>query len=186
MEYYRILDNLEIPKDRWFLGSVNFENEWDFWKFIDTGDLELPKNKLSITIRNQGIPLDFTMADFELLVINTKTADLLNKDEVILIPITINDHNSNIDYFLLYIKNDVQCFDEVNSVFDKYENDDRVGPDKSGQIKTLYKLAVNKRMIAGQSIFRLSEYKSMIIIREDLMLKMKELKITGIKFKKVS
>jgi hypothetical protein len=186
MDYFRIYDNLDEPADRWFLGSVNFEKEWDFWKFIDTGNFELPGKELSITIRRQGIPLDFTMADFELLVINSRIADLLNTDEVILIPLKITGHFSDIDYYLLYIRNAVPCLDEENAVFDTYDTNDPVRPDLSGQIRTIYKLVLDKRKISSQGIFRLGGYPSMIIIREDLMLKIKELKTTGLKFKKVT
>jgi len=99
MDYFRIIDNLDEPANRWFLGSVNFDNEWDFWKYTDTGNFELPGRELSITIRRQGVPLDFTMADFELLVINSKIAALLDTDEVMLIPLIITGHFSDIDYY---------------------------------------------------------------------------------------
>jgi len=86
----------------------------------------------------------------------------------------------------LYIRNAVQCIDEANAVFDTYDTNDPVRPDLGGQIRTIYTLVLDKSKISSEGIFRLGGYPSMIIIREDLMLKMKELKTTGVKFKKVT
>ncbi|RZK11079.1 MAG: glycoside hydrolase family 3 protein, partial [Flavobacterium sp.] len=79
MEYYELVDELYVPKKRWFLGSINFDDKWDFWKYVQPGRVNIPDKELFVTVRSKGISLDFTMADFELLVINERVKALLNQ-----------------------------------------------------------------------------------------------------------
>ena len=186
MEYYRLLDNLNQPEKRWFLGSINFDNEWDFWKYVKAGNVEIPQKKLLINIREKGEPLDFSMADFELLIVNQRTADLFNPEEVILIPINIKGYDSKSIYFLMCIKYEVDCVDEEKSTFDKWMENDSIRPDKAGQYKMFYKLIINRNLIHNKDIFRIKGYNSIIIISESLMNKIKRENITGIKYQKVT
>ncbi|MFM7858616.1 MAG: hypothetical protein ACKO96_43530, partial [Flammeovirgaceae bacterium] len=81
-------------------------------------------------------PLDFTFADFELLILNQKVSNLLLKNEVQSIPIKINGYTSEKPHFLTTILNGIDCVDEEKSVFDKWESGNDIRPDKAGHYKT--------------------------------------------------
>lgn len=185
MDYYRLQNDLHYPR-RWFLGEVNFDGEWDFWKYLSAGEVETPNKELLVTVTEEGIPLDFTMADFELLVVNEKVTDLIDKDEIQLIPIKISGYTSENPYYLMVIKNQVDCVDEEKSDFDRWEINDPIRPDKAGQYKTFYKLFVNKEHCNDHNIFRIKGYNSIIVVSDNLKKIFEKYRILGVKYKKIS
>ncbi len=186
MEYFKLIDDLDNPPGRWFLSEVNFDDEWDFWKYITVGKVEPPKKDLIVNLKKEGFPLDFTFADFELMILNEKVSNLLRKDEVQLIPININRYTSKKPYFLTTVINEIDCVDEEKSVFDKWELNNDIRPDKAGQYKTFYKLFVKPGRCEGSNIFRLKNYNSVIIVSDELKTAFEKNNVTGVKFKKVS
>ncbi|MBK9413263.1 MAG: hypothetical protein IPN61_07510 [Bacteroidetes bacterium] len=185
MNYYRLIDELYIPSQRWFLGSVNFDKEFDFWKYVSTGDVEIPKKELIINIREKGIPLNFTMADFELLIVDEKTLQLFKKDEVMSIPVRIEGKENNLQYYILVIKDALDCVDEEKSVFDKWQIGSSIRPDKEGQFKFISKLVINRASVIGKELFRVKGFNVIIVINEELKNKFETNKITGISFIKL-
>jgi hypothetical protein len=186
MDYFELIDNLDNPPGRWFLSELNFDDEWDFWKYISVGKVEIPKKDLVVSLRKEGFPLDFTFADFQLMILNEKASSLLNKDEVQLIAVNINGYISRSPYYLTTIINEIDCVDEEKSIFDRWEIDNDIRPDKAGQYKTFYKLFVKQEKCGGNHIFRLKNYNSEIIVSESLKTAFEDNKIMGVKFKKVS
>jgi hypothetical protein len=75
MHYYRIVNDLEAP-GRWFLGEVDFSKDGEFWDYITAGEIPNPPAGLTIKISQHGLPLEITMADFELIVVNERAASL--------------------------------------------------------------------------------------------------------------
>jgi hypothetical protein len=184
--FYRLQDELNKPEGRWFLGSINFEGEWDFWRYVSAGEVDISSKELFVNIRDMGIPLDFTMADFELLIVNSKVANLVDKEEVQLIPLKVDGFKSEEVYYLMIVKNEFDCVDEEKSSFDKWEPNNSIRPDKAGQYKTFYKLVVKPESVTGKNIFRIKDYNGIIIISEDLKKKFEKGKVIGVKYKQVS
>lgn len=188
MHYYELLDELYIPKKRWFLGSVNFDGEWEFWKYVSPGKVDIPHKELFITTRKKGLPLDFTMADFELLIVNEKVKNLISEEEVQFIPIKLEtDPNSKINYYLMVVNKEIECVDESKSVFVKWEKDNPIRPDKAGEYKSFEKLILNPADIPKESdIFRLKKYDIVIVVSERMKLLLEENKVSGIQYKKIT
>jgi hypothetical protein len=190
MKYYRLLDELSKPTGRWFLKSINAveENKISIWKFLSPAKVILPdKEKLTIGIREEGRPLDFTFADFEALIVNEKVAFLLPDHECQLIPIEVDSIKDKHSYFVLVILNSVDCLDEDRSVFDKYLDDDPIRPDLAGDYKGIYKLLIDpNRITSDNTIFRLGKADNIIIINEMLKKQFERYSITGVKFKEVT
>ena len=186
MDFYKLQDNLYIPIDRWFLGSIDFDNEWEFWQYLNAGEINIPNKQLEISVKEEGIPLDFTFADFGILIVNEKTANLFNDNEVQLIPIRLKGYKNINKYFVMVVKNVLDCVDENKSVFTKWEKDNPIRPDKAGQYKSIYKLVIKSELANGHNIFRIKNYDVIIAISETLKKRLEELRITGIKFKKVT
>jgi hypothetical protein len=184
MDYYRLLDDLDYP-ERWFLGEVNFDDEWDFWKYVTTGEVEVPGKELFVTVNDEGTPLDFTMADFELLVVNNKVAELMDKAEVQRISLKIAGYTSVNPYYLMTLKNGVDCVDEEKSDFDRFEVDDPIRPDLAGQYKSFYKLVVDPNRCNGH-IFRIKNYEGAIIVSVKLKETFEKSGVTGVKYENVT
>jgi hypothetical protein len=117
MNYYRIVDDLDLP-NRWSLGEVDFDDEFDFWSYIQAGTVQEPSKELSINISDEGIPLEFTMAGFELIVVNEKAAALFKKNEVQLVPVKIGGLKSSSKHYILVIKHELDCIDKNKSDYD--------------------------------------------------------------------
>ena len=189
MKYYRLIDELNKPEDRWFLKSLNVvdENKISVWKFLTTTKLKLSNtDKLKMSVREGGRPLDFTFADFEVLVVNEKVAFLLSDEECQLMPVEIDNIKNGHTYFIAILLNSVECVDEGKSVFEKWQTDDPIRPDLAGEFKSLYKLFVDTDKIGNNAIFRLGKSDNIIIINENLKKQFELNGISGIKFKEVT
>lgn len=189
MKYYRLMDELYNPEDRWFLKSLNVvdENKISVWKFLSPEKVELPEmEKLTISIREEGRPLDFTFADFEVLVVNEKVAFFLSDEECQLIPVEIEGIKNGHSYFITVLLKSVDCVDESRSNFEKWQVDDPIRPDLAGEYKSIYKLFVDASKIGDNAIFRLSKSDNVIIINEKLKKQFEKNAITGVKFRDVT
>lgn len=185
MNYYRLMDNLTYPENRWFLGSINFPNEWDFWNYIRIGLVKQPEFELKISLRKRGQPIDITMADFELLVVQERVINYFQDEEVQFIKVHL-DSDTNIDprkLYLMCILQEIDCVDERKSIFDKWEEGNEIRPDLSGDYKTFYKLVVDPLKIGNTNIFRLKKYGSIIIISELLKNVFESNLVTGVQYK---
>ena len=188
MDYYKVLDELYIPKKRWFLGSINFDGEWDFWKYVSPGKVDVPQKELFVTTRKKGLSLDFTMADFDLLIVNEKVKNLISEKEVQVIPVKLEaDPNSKINYYLMVVNNEIECVDESKSIFVKWLKDDPIRPDLAGEYKSFEKLVLNPVDIPKDTnIFRLKKYDIVVVISEKLKLLFEENKVSGLQYIKIT
>jgi hypothetical protein len=185
MKYYRVLNDLHI-EDRWFLGEVNFDDEWDFWQYVSPGVALVPDKELVVSVTEEGKSLDFNMADFELLIINEKVASLLNKEEVQLIPIKVDKLKSKVPYFLMVVKNAIDCVDEEKSQFMKWEPGNKIRPDKVGEYENFMKLVINPSKVGSTNIFRIKGFDVAVIISQSLKESLEKNNIKGVRFKEVS
>lgn len=182
MKYYQLLDDLEID-NRWFIGEL--ENiEWDFWQYVKAKPLDtIPTKSMPIEMQEKGTPLDFTYSAFEIPIVNQKIKELFSEKDVNFYPVTNKVFKE--DYFLMHILNEVECVDEQNSTFDKYEKDDPIRPDKAGQYKTIYKLKIKKDISYKYDIFRVKYFNVDVIVSERIKNQFEELNLIGVKFKEV-
>jgi len=186
MEFFALVDNIDDPSDRWFLGNIVAENSDDFWKYIKPGNVVCANEKQQVNVREKGRPLDFTMADFEILIVNEKVASIISgSNEVQLIPIKITGHDQAVHYILVVI-NEVQCLDESRSEFEKWEVGNDIRPDKAGQYRIVYKLVIDPAMVSGNNIFRLKNYNSMVIVSGKMKQELERSKVTGISFRNIT
>lgn len=180
------MDELNKPKDRWFLKSLNVvdDNKISVWKFISPAPLKIPdKEKITISVRKNGRPLDFTFADFEVLVVNEKVAFFLSDEECQLIPVKVDGIKTKQSYFIVVLLNSVDCLDETRALFEKWQPDDPIRPDLAGNYKGVYKLFLDANKIkTGNTIFRLGKSDNIIVINEKLKQQFESNGITGLKF----
>lgn len=184
------MDELNKPKERWFLKTLNIvdENKISVWKFLSPAQVKLPDTeKLKISVREDGEPLDFTFADFEVLVLNEKIAFFLSDEECQLIPVEVDSIKNKHSYFIVVLLNSVDCLDESRSVFEKWQSNDPIRSDLAGDYKGIYTLFVDPNKIKqDNTIFRLGKSDNIIIINEKLKMQFESNGITGVKFKEVT
>lgn len=188
MRYYRLNDDVNL-ENRWFLKSLNLvdEKKISVWEFTKPAKIVLPENEeIEIGIREDGLPLDFTFADFSVLIINEKVAAILPEDECQLLPLKIKGVKNKHIYFIAIIQKSIDCLDEKRSVFEKWKDDDPIRPDLAGQYKGIYKLFVDSNKISKTKIFRLGKSTNMIIVNEDIKKACELNKISGITFQDVT
>jgi hypothetical protein len=108
--------------------------------------------------------------------------------EVQLIPLRIEGIVTKNQYYLLVIKNDLDCVDRLKSDFDLWEEGNDIRPDKTGQFSAFYNLIVDPGLIepSGFDIFRLRNYDVCTIISQRLKDKLESTFIKGLKFSPVT
>lgn len=183
MKYYRVLDDLNYS-NRWFLGEVDFSDEWEFWDYVTVGKLPSVNTDLKVGIRDKGIRLDLTMGDFEILVANECVAELFLDDDVLKIPIKIIGIESE-SYFILVIKKELDCIDRENSIFKIWEENNDIRPDKAGQYRNFQKMVIDPNKTEGLDIFRIKGFSVAVIVSERIKLAFETKGLTGVKFKDV-
>lgn len=185
MQYFRMLNDLDIP-NRWFLGEVEFEDEDEFWNYIKAGVVQEPKKMPTVQIEEEGIPLEFTMGEFELLIVNEKAAKIFDENEVQLIPLGIKHTKSNTKHFLLVIKNELDCIDKEKSEYDVWEEGNEIRPDLAGGYNGFYKMVIDPKLTMDLNIFRIKTFDVAIIVSSIIKNAFESNFIKGVKFKLVS
>lgn len=184
MDYYRLSTDINFPKC-WYLGDIsNVKDEWAFMQGKPVNEKKF-KN-LAVKISKKGARMDFTETSaFIAPIISEKFAECLSdyKDEVQLIPVKVPDAKER--YFIMVIKNKIDCVDESKSIFSKFEKDDEVRPDLAGEYREIGVLKINTTVV-DKAIFRLDKFNVYIIINGDLKKKLEKAKLTGVVFKPVT
>ncbi len=185
MEYFRLLSDLSFD-ERWYLGDINLGIK-EVWKFRGGDIIDLPKYEdLSLEIDQSGIPLDFTETDADNVpIISLDFAECLVDflNEIQLIPVKIPKESKQ--YFILVIKNAIDCLDEKESEFLKFEKVNDIRPDLAGNYQVINNLKIDKSKIT-KNIFRLAKYDIVIIVNEKIKQILEDAKLTGLVFKLVS
>jgi hypothetical protein len=164
----------------WGLGEPNISYPVIF-KYTTSGFIEdIPQN-IICEITKDGKPADVTFTTLGIPIISHKISQILPLEEVQLIPIVIK--NSNKLHYILLIKDEVECIDEKQSMYKKFDNSIR--PDLAGQYWVFMKLKINTDKIGRLSIFRVRDYNSAIIINENIKNKLENIQCTGITFEEV-
>jgi|RhiMetdeSRZDD1v2_1073273.scaffolds.fasta_scaffold09940_3 uncharacterized protein DUF1629 len=184
MDYYRLRTDLGFPK-RWYLGDINkVEDEWAFkqGKPVD----EKKFQNLTVKITKKGASMDFTETSaFIAPIVSEKFAECLSgyKDEIQLIPVKVPATKEK--YFIMVVKNTIDCVDESKSMFSKFKKDDSVRPDLAGEYREIGILKINTSVV-DKAIFRLGKFDICIIVNGDIKRELEKAKVTGARFLLVS
>lgn len=182
--YYRLRTDIYYP-NRWYLGDIN--NVDDDWVFIEGKPVDEKKFKnLRVKISKKGASMDFTETSaFIAPIVSEKFAECLSdyKDEVQLIPVKVPATKEQ--YFIMVVKNKIDCVDESKSFFSKFEKDDSVRPDLAGEYREIGILKINTSVV-DKAIFRLDKFDLCIIVNGDVKRKLEKAKVTGARFMLIS
>lgn len=184
MDYYRLNTDIGFP-NRWFLGDIKkVEDEWAFMQGKPINEKTF-KN-LTVKVSKKGAWMDFTETNaFIAPIVSEKFAECMSdyKDEIQLIPVKVP--NSKEHYFIMVVKNRIDCVDESRSIFSKFEEGDSVRPDLAGEYREMGILRINTTVV-DKAIFRLDKFNVYIIVNGDVKRKLEKAKLTGTRFLLVS
>lgn len=182
-DYYRLYSDMYYPK-RWYLGDINVDDDWIFMKGIPVNEKEF--KDLKVEVYEKGEERDFTETDpFAAPIVSEDFAEWLYEymNEVQLLPVKVP--RSKKKYFILVVKNRIDCVDESRSEFEKYEEGNDIRPDLAGEYSSIAALKI-KPEVVDKAIFRIDKYEVVIVINGDLKRKLEKAKLTGVVFESVT
>jgi len=161
--FYRILDDMDAS-DRWWLASpVDAQGrELDPRIFTEGGPVADPGAR-SVPLREDGAPLDFTFADFDMPVV---TAELgarvaaLGPGAVQRFPVRVEGADG--PYEILNVTREVRCFDEAASEI-QYVTEDALRPERVGKYEMVVEAVIDPALVSGECLFRVAGWEVMLV-----------------------
>jgi hypothetical protein len=172
--------------NRWHLDTVLGDD--DNWKFVLGIPIVVDSPSYSVRIRVQGSPVDFTYnGAYSVPIVSEKLMRILSQysDEVQFFPCKIEGHGSIPVNYILVATTQIECVDESNSDFEKFEKNDPVRPDLAGNYRYFIKLQIDKSKAVGHHIFRIKKALSCLIVDESLKNALEHIGVTGVIFEEV-
>ena len=183
MKYFRLTDDLH---DRWFLRDLVLPESDSIWRYLTTGKIDSVPYNLSIDATPDGDIVDFTFAEFDLIIVNEKCKQLFPSGEVDFFPILITGRETHGgQFYVMTIREGIDCLDENNSSFDFFLPDDPIRPDLAGEYRGIYNLKIDTHKTGEAEIFRMQKYEVAVIVNEKLKNRLRKNYISGIRFLEV-
>ena len=165
-KYYRILDDIRFHQ-RWQLDAPISEvcdvDPSDF-----TSGRLFTHNTLLTVLADDGIPLDFTLAELDVPIVTARLGiviEKLAKDDVQLIPVEIAGVEG--EFAVLNTLCTIDCLNEERSKFTKWQIEDG-RPEKIGEYRMVAKLVVDTNRIGSSHIFRVRGWDVPLIVSETI------------------
>lgn len=164
--HYRLTQNLSVT-NRWYLQAPVTEAgiTLDPRIFV-AGEWVAIDEPLRIGVRQVGVPLDFTLADFEVPVVRKALGVALQAivhDHIQRIPIKVDGEEG--DFEILNVLKIADSLDHARSTITYWAEADR-RPDKIGQPRMIIDLTVDPSRAAGSEIFRLLGWRIALIVSD--------------------
>ena len=186
MNYYQVIDDPSLSR-RWFLKSptdatgqpVNPES------FRVARHFNAP-TPLTISVRRDGEPVDWTFADFDMPVVGENVGTVLKEiagETITLFPARVVGFNGAFCVFNALVCR--KCIDEARSEFIKWLPEDGRA-DKVGQYRQVTKLRIQREAVQGLDIFRIDGWRIALIVSDLVKASIKELGASGISFLSVT
>ncbi|WP_440784717.1 hypothetical protein ACTACU_01135 [Pseudomonas syringae] len=137
MKYYLLREDTSLS-NRWYLGDIKHCNNWFF---TDPPAEYMEPCTYEVETQSYGIALDFSLAGYASVPILSEKAKkslvgISDFDEpfrnVVLEHAKIAGHQDG--FYVMIVETQLDCIDETRSIFEKYESDDPVRPDRSRRI----------------------------------------------------
>ena len=182
MRYYLMEGVMDYP-DGWYLGDVSTEDNWVFVEGVELDPTQF--SNLTIELDEKGIELDYTTTiSYDVPIVSREFAECLDgyMNDIQLIPASVP--NARNDYFILVVKNKLECVDTKRSEFSLFEEGNDIRPDRVGDFEAINELRLDKSKI-DKDIFRIARYEVMLIVSEKVKMDLEKAELTGFTFKLV-
>ncbi|WP_046269472.1 imm11 family protein [Pseudomonas syringae] len=189
MKYYLLREDTDVY-NRWYLGGIKHCNNWFF---TDPPVEYMEPCTYEVEMQSDGVALDFSLAGYASVPI---VSDKIKKslvgisdfDEpfrnVVLEPAKIAGHQDG--FYVMIVETQLDCVDETRSIFEKYESDDPVRPDRAGEYRVFLNLVIDSTKIEGENIFRVKEHLGALIVSEEVKHRMEQAGVIGAIFESVN
>ncbi|NOH29415.1 imm11 family protein [Vibrio mediterranei] len=176
MKYFELNDDINFP-NRWYLGDISEVDNWELSTSIPQGSANL-----KIELVRDGDEMDFTITEaYGVPIVSLKVREALNGIQgIAFIPVQVLGKKCTTEYFILVTSNIVECVDEENSEFQKFDKNDPVRPDKAGEYRAFMKLRLDARKIVDIDIFRLMKFEVAVIVSEQVKERLESVSTTGL------
>jgi hypothetical protein len=138
---------------------------------------------ITVEILKDGISLDLSSNPWGTWIASPKARTVLERvapDAVQYFPLSIPGGAE--PFFVANIIKRVACLDEKLSYVEHWERNNRVRPDKAGQVSTILDLHVDPARAAGEHIFRLDERVLHVLVSRTMNEALEQAGVTGVKF----
>ena len=182
MKFYLLEDDIYFP-NRWHLGEIEPIENWPL-TMGTTPALPAPLPRLKVEVYQDGAEMDYTTTGgYGIPIVSSRLKNALGTPPGIrYLPVEIAGHADKGPHFAMVIQALVDCIDESRSEFEQFTPTDPVRPDKAGDYKAFFHLALDteKAHAAGSSVFRLAKYDIAIVVNEVAMQALTSPGLTGI------
>lgn len=168
---------LKVPVDQ---GFPEF-NIWD----LSTGnsmDLEKP---LRIELDRGGELADIYLTAFDVMVVSPNAAEILRQEAASDLQLIDAICSNGSEMFVVNVLSTVDCIDREQSSIIYHEKTDKFTRRKAGDIQVVTRLVVDRSKLTTQKICRISNYRSAIVLRQDLVESLQDRALSGVAFVEV-
>ncbi len=180
LSYYELTDDINFP-NRWYLGDIAFSDNWELAKHLD------PKREYEIEVYQDGSEMDYTCNEaYGVSVVSKKFKDaLVGVAGITFAKANIIGKSSDSEFYIMAVPKELECINEEESEFQKFEVNDPVRPDKAGEYRGFFKMVVNPEKCAGINIFRVKGFSISIIVSAEVKKRLESAGVFGAQFKSV-
>jgi hypothetical protein len=183
MRHFSISDSF-TRSDRWYLGAPKKENGEEIDPRIFTrGEPVAIRDDLYVPVDQGTRPLDFTLAAFDMPVVKTHVAAIIETcaaENIQRIPVFVGANLKG--YEILNVLPKLKALNETHSEISYWRPEDG-WPERVGEYSGVAKIVLKKDIVRGVRIFRLNGWEVPIIIDEVLQAALSEARVTGIQFR---
>jgi hypothetical protein len=184
--FFEMYDDVNVP-ERWHLtGPFDAQGQEpnDVWQFTRGQPVTHPRQlKMHLDVR--GRPLDYSHGGLNIPIIHARVAEVLAKlapGDVQLLPVEVEEQSD--PYFILVVTRLIGCIDEGASRIERWTPEDGI-PEKVGQYMSVRDLHLDKSQIGNARVFRLKNWKVLIIVSEEIKEALERIQASGVQFEEV-
>jgi len=178
LSYYELTDDINFP-NRWYLGDIAVADNWKLVQYLD------PEREYKIEVSRDGSEMDYTCNEaYGVSVVSKKFKDALaGIADITFAKANIIGKGSGSEFYIMAVPKELECIDEKESEFQKFEVNDPVRPDKAGEYRGFFKMVVNPDKCAGLNIFRVKGFNVAIVVSAEVKQKLESAGVSGALFK---
>ncbi|MBN1210717.1 MAG: hypothetical protein JXB05_38065 [Myxococcaceae bacterium] len=183
--YFKLRDDI-YRRDRWELGSLKEPSGEDVlpWLLMRGEPIDFG-GPLKVAIKFPGPPMDFSFASFDLPVVSSKLASLLQElapGDVQLLPVKVGSRRDK--RYVLNVIRTVKCIDDAACDEVQYVTPERNQPERLGHYSAVHGLRIDPSKVGDAQIFQPWGW-PVILVSEDIKNALERSGAIGTVFKEV-
>ncbi|MBN1207862.1 MAG: hypothetical protein JXB05_23560 [Myxococcaceae bacterium] len=184
--YFKLRDDI-YRRDRWELGPLKDPSGEDVlpWLLMRGEPIDFG-GPLKVPIKSPGPALDFSFASYDLPVVHSRVATLLQQlapGGLQLIPVKVGSRRD--ERFVLNVIRTVQCIDDAACDEVQYFTPEDKQPERIGHYRAVHGLRIDPSKVGDAQVFRPWGWPVALLVSEDVKQALERIGATGTVFKQV-